>query len=85
MVEKRAGEKLNDRHILNVVDPPQRRRDQRVTRLMMSYKFASARIDQAVLSCAPNPGSEILRARVMTCVNARPLAVMQNLYVGATT
>lgn len=78
MVEKRANEKLNDRHIVNVVDPPQRHRDQRVTRLLMSHKFASALIDQAVFSCAPNPGSEISRVRVMTCINARPLAVVQN-------
>jgi hypothetical protein len=56
MVEKRADEKLNDRHIVKVVHPPQRHRDQRVTRLMMSYKFAPARIDQAVLSCAPKGG-----------------------------
>jgi hypothetical protein len=45
---------------------------------MMSNKFASPLIDQAFLSCAPNPGSELSRVRVMTCVNARPLAVVQN-------
>jgi hypothetical protein len=43
MVEKRADKKLNDRHIENVVGPPQRHRDQRVTSLMVSYKFAPAR------------------------------------------
>lgn len=55
MVERRGDEKLNDRHIVNVVDPPTAPLSRRVTRLLMSYKFASARIDQAVLSSAPNP------------------------------